>query len=164
MTTGAATSGSASAWLLDRLAFLRALKAPSASQRLLLALADLPQRTRQEEREFTALVALERINERADKAKIKAYKIVREKEDVARRLRTRRLIELGALFDLVNLGDTDRGVLLGGLIEMAQSFNGPEAVKLQFRFKAHGDALLAQREKGSSNLSESSVLDARYRR
>ena len=40
-------------------------------------------------------------------------------------------------------------VLLGGLIEMAQQFEGPDAVKLQFRFKARGDALLAEREKTS---------------
>ena len=134
-------------WLADRLAFLRALKSPTAAQRLLLQLADLPERTRQEEREFTALAQLERVNERAEKAKVKAYKIVREKEDDARRARNRRLIQLGALFDLAELGETDRGVLLGGLLEMAQQFEGPDAVRLQFRFKARGDALLAQRER-----------------
>lgn len=144
-------------WLADRLAFLRALKSPTAAQRLLLQLADLPERTRQEERELTALAQLERVNERAEKAKVKAYKIVREKEDDARRLRTRRLIELGALFDLAGLGETDRGVLLGGLLDMAEKFDAPDSVELQFRFKARGDALLAQREQLNRPANDRSI-------
>lgn len=135
-------------WITDRLAYLRALKTPSAAQRMLLQLADLPERSRQEEREFKALLQLERVNERAEKAKVRAYKIVREKEDAGRRQRTRRLIELGALFDLAGIGDVDRGVLLGGLIEIAEDFRAPTSGRVQARFKARGDALLADRERG----------------
>ena len=137
------------AWLADRLGFLRALKSPTAAQRLLLQLADLPERTRQEEREFAALAQLERVNERAEKAKIKAYKIVREKEEAGRRLRTRRLIELGALFDLAGLGETDRGVLLGGLMDLAEQVGGADSARIQARLKARGDALMAQRERAA---------------
>jgi hypothetical protein len=113
----------------------------------LLQLADLPQRSRHEDRQLAALVKLERVTERAEKAKVKAYKIVREKEDAARRARNRRLILQGALVDIAGLADLDRGVLLGGLLHLAETFGGAEGSRLQARFKARGDALLAQRER-----------------
>lgn len=136
-------------WITDRLAYLRTLKSPSAPQRTLLHLADLPERSRQEEREYKALLQLERVNQQAEKVRVRAYKIVREKEDAGRRQRTRRLIELGALFDLAGIGDVDRGVLLGGLIEMAEESRAPTAERVQARLKARGDALLAHREQAA---------------
>ena len=56
-------------WLAARIAFIRALKSPTASQSLLLQLADLPVRGRAEQRDFDTLVKLEKINERAEKAR-----------------------------------------------------------------------------------------------
>ena len=138
-------------WIQARIAFVRALKSPTASQSLLLQLADLPVRGRAEQRDFDTLVKLEKINERAEKARAKAYKVVAQKRDEARRERNHRLIVQGALVDLAGLADIDRGVLMGGLIELAERFAGADGIKFQFICKARGDALLAERDKSAAS-------------
>lgn len=45
-------------WLAERLAYLRGLKAPSDQQRLLLMLADKPDRTADDGRKLAALVGV----------------------------------------------------------------------------------------------------------
>jgi hypothetical protein len=136
-------------WLAKRLAYLRALKTPSATQKLLIDLAGKPVLSAREQRELDALVRLEKINDRAAQAKIKAHKILREKADGDRKARNHRLIMQGALIDLAGLQNVDKGVLLGALLAVAKDLNGPEGSKIETRFKASGDALLAQKE--SSN-------------
>ena len=138
-------------WLAARIVFIRALKSPTASQSLLLQLADRPARDRAQQRDFETLAKLEKINERAEKAKAKAYKVVAAKRDEARRERNHRLIVQGALIDLAGLADIDRGVLMGGLIDLAEKFAGADGVKVQFICKARGDAVLAQREKSAAS-------------
>ena len=133
-------------WLAKRLEYLRELKAPSATQKLLLNLASKPALSAREQRELDALVRLEKINDRAAQAKIKAHKILREKADDDRKLRNHRLITQGALIDLASLQNVDKGVLLGALLAIAQDLDGPEGPKMEARFKARGDALLAARE------------------
>ena len=102
-------------WLAKRLDYLRELKAPSATQKLLLALASKPALSAREQRELDALVRLEKINDRAAQAKVKAHKILREKDDDDRKARNHRLIMQGALIDLAGLQNVDKGVLLGAL-------------------------------------------------
>ena len=51
-------------WLAERLAYLRGLKAPSDQQRLLLMLADKPDRTADDGRKLAALVRAEKAAER----------------------------------------------------------------------------------------------------
>lgn len=132
-------------WLADRLPYLRALRAPSVTQKLLIELADKAERTPREQRELDALVKLERINDRAAQAKVRAHKILREKADSDRKARNHRLIVQGALIDLVGLESLDRGVLVGGLMQLARSLQeqGPD---LAATLKVRGDARLAERE------------------
>jgi hypothetical protein len=132
-------------WLAKRLDYLRELKAPSATQKLLLALASKPALSAREQRELDALTRLEKINDRAAQAKIKAHKILRAKDDDDRKARNHRLIMQGALIDLAQLDQVDRGVLLGGLLSLASQLEQPSA-DLQARWKAQGDAMLAQKE------------------
>jgi hypothetical protein len=63
-------------WMTARLAYLRGLKAPSDHQRLLLLLAEKPDRTPEDERKLTALVRAEKAAERAQKARANAARIV----------------------------------------------------------------------------------------
>lgn len=56
-------------WLAERLAYLRGLKAPSDQQRLLLMLADKPDRTANDGRKLAALVRAEKAAERARKVR-----------------------------------------------------------------------------------------------
>ena len=103
-------------WIAEHLAYLRGMKSPTATQRLLLQLSEVPERNRQEEREFAALIKLEQINERAAQAKVKAHKIIRDKSESDRKERNHRLIMQGALIDLAGLDQIDRGVLLGACL------------------------------------------------
>lgn len=135
----------ADTWLAKRLEYLRELKSPSATQKLLIDLAGRPALSAREQRELDALVRLEKINDRAAQAKVKAHKILREKAEGDRKARNHRLIMQGALFDLANLQDIDKGVLLGGLLALSKELSGPDAQKIEARFKASGDALLAAR-------------------
>ena len=56
-------------WLTARIAYLRGLKSPSDQQRLLLLLADKPERSNDDNRKLSALVKAEKAAERAQKAK-----------------------------------------------------------------------------------------------
>lgn len=132
-------------WLAKRIDYLRELKSPSATQKLLIDLAGRPTLSAREQRELDALVRLEKINDRAAQAKVKAHKILREKAEGDRKARNHRLIMQGALFDLANLQDVDKGVLLGGLMDLADRLQQPHADQ-QAKWKARGDALLASKK------------------
>ncbi len=131
-------------WISSRLDYLRALKAPTVTQKLLVQLADKPERSKQEQRELDALIRLERINERAAQAKVKAHKIIRDKSESDRKERNHRLIMQGALIDLAGLHNVDRGVLLGSLLQVAQQLRSESASSVEAMFKAQGDAMLAR--------------------
>ena len=139
----------ADTWLAKRIDYLRELKSPSATQKLLIDLAGRPALSTREQRELDALVRLEKINDRAAQAKVKAYKILREKAEGDRKARNHRLIMQGALFDMAKLQNVDKGVLLGALLALSKELSGPDAPKLEARLKASGDALLAQKESGA---------------
>ncbi|MGC9237854.1 MAG: hypothetical protein ACP5GF_13355, partial [Thiomonas sp.] len=109
-------------WLAARLAYLRGLKAPSDQQRLLIVLADKPERTADDERKLAALVRAERAAERAQKARADAARIINAERVAQRKARDHALYQSAGLMILAGLVDTgtgmpvcDRGVLLGGL-------------------------------------------------
>ena len=132
-----------SEWLSRRVPFLRALKAPSAYQRVLLELLDKPDRSPEEERKLKALIRAEQADERAQKARGEVAKVLNAEKAAARKARTHRLIELGALFELAGLDQEDRGALLGALLGMAKV----EERERWKQWKTAGDALLAERAK-----------------
>jgi len=84
--------------------------------------------------------------ERLKQLKAKAAQIAarerasqREKE---RKADAQRKIQLGGLVVLAGLADLDKGVLLGGLIAMADQLKGEQREQFIGRAKARGDHLL----------------------
>ena len=129
-------------WLAERLAYLRGLKAPSDQQRLLLMLADKPDRTADDGRKLAALV-------RAEKARADAARIINAERAAERKARDHELYESAGLMILAGLIDTktgkptrDRGELLGALVSLAEA-QVDDAKRAAW--KAKGDALMAER-------------------
>jgi hypothetical protein len=133
-------------WRAERLAFLRGLSKPSDAQRMLLSLVELPERSAKQMRELETLWRLERINERAESVRVKAYRIVNAKRSTDRKARDRRLIQLGALAEMAGL-DVDRGLALGAFLYAAEHLQGDRGQVLTAEFKWRGDAMLKEREK-----------------
>jgi len=79
--------------------------------------------------------------------------ISRREREAARKARTRKLIELGGLVEIVGLGDVDKGALVGGLLKIAKDLEGREKSIMFGVHKRSGDAFLAAREaeKGGPN-------------
>lgn len=96
-------------WLAERLAYIRGLKAPSDQQRLMLMLADKPQRTADDERKMAALVRAEKAAERAQKARASAAKIINAGKAATRKARDHELYESAGLLILAGLVDTKTG-------------------------------------------------------
>ena len=139
-------------WLKGRLAYLQGLKTPSDHQRLLLLLADKPDRTPEDERKLLALVRAEKAAERAQKARANAARIVNAEKLSVRKARDRALYNAAGLMILAGLVDSrsgmpvlDRGELLGALMELSRV--SPEDER-KAQWKRNGDALLAERMKG----------------
>ena len=139
-------------WLNARLAYLRGLTTPSDHQRLLLLLADKPDRTPEDGRKLAALVRAEKAAERAQKARANAARIVNQEKLTERKARDRELYNTAGLMILAGLVDSrtgmpllDRGELLGALMELSRV--SPEDER-KAQWKRKGDALLAERMKG----------------
>ncbi|MDC0358097.1 conjugal transfer protein TraD [Oligoflexia bacterium] len=66
---------------------------------------------------------------------------LREKE---RKLRTRRLIQVGGLAEIANIDKADKGAILGGMLEIAEIFE--DKGKYQ-ALKSIGDEVLFERER-----------------
>ena len=139
-------------WMTARLAYLRGLKTPSDHQRLLLLLAEKPDRTLEDERKLTALVRAEKAAERAQKARANAAHVVNAEKLSVRKARDRELYNTAGLMILAGLVDSrtglpvlDRGELLGALMELSRV--APEDER-KAQWKRNGDALLAEKMKG----------------
>ena len=128
-------------WLTDRLKYLRALKAPSAHQRLLLLLAEKPNRSADEDRKLAVLVRAEKADERVRKARTDVAKLLDAEKTAARKARNHRLIQQGLLFDLAGLEHRGRDELLGALLALAKT-DDPTRWE---HWQAAGKALLAQK-------------------
>jgi hypothetical protein len=131
-------------WLASRIAFIKGLKAPTESQRMLLELAALESPTKLESRQLDALVRLEKVNQRAEEAKAAAQKVMAERRDQQRKARTRELIELGGIVAMVDF-PVDRGTLTGALLWVLDQFKTDK--ELAATLKKRGDTFIVQREK-----------------
>lgn len=135
-------------WLAERLAYLRGLKAPSDQQRLLMMLADKPERTADDDRKLAALVRAEKAAERAQKARADAARIINAEKAAERKARDHELYQSAGLLILAGLVDTatgkptrDRGELLGALVSLAEAHDDEQRAA----WKRKGDALMAER-------------------
>ncbi|WP_322074704.1 conjugal transfer protein TraD [Burkholderia cepacia] len=130
-------------WVSAQVAYIGGLRAPSDTQKMLVELATLTDPTKKELRDLDALVRLEKINERAEEAKLAAFKIVQERKDAARKERTRRLIELGGIVEMVDF-PVDRGTLCGALLWALDQAKSDESAMRQL--KTRGDEFISRRE------------------
>jgi CTP:molybdopterin cytidylyltransferase MocA len=137
-------------WLDERLAYLRGLKAPSDQQRLLMMLADKPERSAEDARKLAALIRAERAAERAQKARANAARIINAEKAAQRRARDHELYRSAGLLILAGLVDgstgkptRDRGELLGALVSLAEA---QVDVEKRAAWKRKGDALMASRQ------------------
>lgn len=103
-------------WLINRVAYLKRLKARTEPQQLLVLLAEKPDRSAADNQLLTALIRLEQANDRAARARVAAAKMIqaskRQSERTERKARAHRLIQQGVLFDLAGLAHRSRGELL----------------------------------------------------
>lgn len=104
------------------LQFLKALSRPTDYQKLLIELYEKTERSPTEEKKLHALIRTEKANIRANKAKKDMQHLLNaenKKQQVQQRKdRTKRLIELGALFDIAELGQHDPATLVGLLTNL----------------------------------------------
>ena len=132
-------------WLMNRVAYLKRLKARSEPQQLLVLLAEKPDRSAADNQLLAALVRLERANDRAVQARVAAAKLIQDgkrrsaKEE--RKARAHRLIRQGGLFDLAGLAPPGRGELLGVLLAAAKT----DDPNRWAHWKEAGEALLAEK-------------------
>ncbi|MEI2781261.1 MAG: conjugal transfer protein TraD [Candidatus Competibacter sp.] len=120
---------------------MRKLKAPSEPQRLLVLLAEKPDRSPADDRKLAVLVRAERADERLGKLRASAARVVSEEKAAARKARNHRLIQQGLLFDLVGLESRDPAELAGALAALAE-VDDPARWG---QWKVKGQALLARK-------------------
>lgn len=134
-------------WLKQRLEYLHGLHKPSAQQQLLMALADLPQRSSREQRQLEVLVRAEKAAERAQKARGEANGVLDTESRQSRKKRDHALYRAAGLMGVAGVVDgktgelhIDAGVLVGALRHLMTL--SPEEIA---GFKTTGDALIAER-------------------
>ena len=110
--------------------FLKAVSRPTDYQKLLIELYEKTDRTTIEDKKLSALIRTEKANIRANKAKKEMQNLLNAEKNkekaLERKARTKRLIELGALFDIANLGHHDPATLVGMLSNVKIAPNDPK--------------------------------------
>lgn len=109
--------------------YLKSLTRLTDYQKGILELYEKQEKTTLEEKKLRAFIQAEKATIRANRAKLKAQKLVRaektKEQEIARKARTKRLIELGALFDIANLGHHDPATLVGLLSSVKIASDDP---------------------------------------
>lgn len=136
-------------WLRLHIGYIMGLKSPTEQQKLLVRLAGIENRTREEERRLTVLKRAEKAAERAMKAKGAAAKVINAERLATRKARNHEMFKVAGLVSLAGLVDKktgqltiDAGAFVGALVKLA----GAPPEKLQ-ALKSLGDRLIAENEK-----------------
>ena len=87
---------------------------------------------------------VKRYDARIEKAKAKKREILRKEKGKQKKLRTRKLIEIGGLAAIAELTDFDKGVLLGILLQGRQLIEDESTYN---NLKRLGDSTLQYRKK-----------------
>ena len=107
-------------WLAEKITYLAALKKPSDAQQLLLELSRISDRTQEQEKKFNALIKAEKAMDRANREKIVVRKLLNAEKEAQRKVRTKHLIQLGALFEIAELDQRNPAELLDILLKTAE--------------------------------------------
>ncbi|MBD2810719.1 conjugal transfer protein TraD [Xenorhabdus sp. Vera] len=136
-------------WLSPRINYIRGLKSPTEHQKLLVKLATIENRTRDEARKLAVLIRAEKAAERAMKAKGAAARVINAERLSVRKARNHEMFKVAGLVSLAGLVDKktgqltlDTGTFVGALANLA----GAPTEKLQ-ALKSLGDRLIAESEK-----------------
>lgn len=113
----------------------------SREQRLALQIADMPEQSEKDQSMLRTILDAERAAITARRKKADAAKIYQDQAEKERRVRTRRLIELGGLVDIADVSDYDKAVLLGMLASI-QELQDHEIESMRQR----GSKIFADRE------------------
>ena len=136
--------------------FLKVLSRPTDYQKLLIELYEKTDRTPIEDKKLSALIRTEKANIRANKAKKEMQNLLNAEKNkekaLERKARTKRLIELGALFDIANLGHHDPATLVGMLSNVKIAPDDPKWTN----WHKHGVSILQER-KQAKNTKESDL-------
>jgi hypothetical protein len=133
-------------WLVERLSYIRGLKAPSDQQRLLLELGQMDELGPDHARKLAVLVRAEKAADRALKARADVARMLDAEKVAQRKARDHELYQAAGLLILAGLVDTktgkptwDRGELLGALAALAEAKVSEEK---RADWKRKGDTLL----------------------
>lgn len=136
-------------WLGDKIKTIKGYKSPSEQQKLLVLLAEMENRSEDDEKALSALIRAEKAAERAANARKEAVKLVNKKKEEERTARSRELYNSAGLMIVAGLVDTktgkplfDAGELVGALAALAQVSPDDERRR---KWKQTGDAMLAER-------------------
>ena len=136
--------------------FLKVLSRPTDYQKLLIELYEKTDRTPIEDKKLSALIRTEKANIRANKAKKEMQNLLNAEKNkekaLERKARTKRLIELGALFDIANLGHHDPATLVGMLSNVKIAPDDPKWTN----WHKQGVSILQER-KQAKNTKESDL-------
>lgn len=143
------------------LQFLKALSRPADYQTMLIELYEKTDRSPIEDKKLSALIRTEKANIRANKAKKDMQNLLNAEKTkakaVERKERTKRLIELGALFDIANLGQHDPATLVGMLTNISTAI-APESDKWT-NWHKQGVSILHQRKQAKNAKQEQSAYE-----
>ena len=126
--------------------FLKALSRPTEYQKLLIELYEKTDRTPIEDKKLSALIRTEKASIRANKAKKDVQHLLNVEKSLERKARTKRLIELGALFDISNLGHHDPATLVGMLSNIKIASDDPKWTN----WHKQGVSILQQRKQAKN--------------
>lgn len=136
-------------WIEHRVAYIRGLRKPTDRQRMLLLLTEKRFRSADDQRKLDTLIKAEKAEERVQKARAKAARVVTAVKQAERKARNHELYKAAGLLILAGLVDSstgkplrDRGELLGALLHMAD--RTPDE-KTMGEWKRAGDARLNER-------------------
>lgn len=117
-------------------------KSLSREQRLAIYIDDLKEPTREDKAMLRTLLDAERSAITARRKKAEASRIYQDQVEKQRRERTRRLIELGGLFTVAGVQETNDTALIVGILSSISSMT--EETKTNIRERGH--AVLAAHE------------------
>ncbi|MDE9474993.1 conjugal transfer protein TraD [Xenorhabdus bovienii] len=133
-------------WLRSRINYISGLKSPTEHQQLLVKLATIENRTREEERKLAVLIRAEKAAERAMKAKGAAAKVINAERLAARKARNHEMFKVAGLVSLAGLIEKktgqltlDAGAFVGALLKLTDC----PTEKLQ-ALKTVGDQLIEE--------------------
>lgn len=132
----------------DHVKYIKGLKRPTEAQAALLQLAQIKNRTAEQDKAIYVLWRAEQAALRASKARAEAHKLLSKKADDERRARNHQMFQSAGLMIVAGLVDTKTGMpfedpalLLGKLMVLARSNWTPDQIQAMH---AEGVAMLAE--------------------